>query len=145
MIRMLPASTNADYAGSRWSAWFLMLLGMAWVGPGLIHSFLPDGGAGVIAGLDLTHSRALIVALFAWAGATQIAHGLTMIVIGWRYRTLTPLLLAISLVERSLLAWSAWLRHAPASGHHPPEHYGSLVAVPLIGLFLWQSLRPARS
>ena len=144
MIRILPASTNADYAGSRWAAWFLVFLGVAWTGPGLIHSFLPDGGAGVIAGLDLTHSRALIVALFAWAGATQIAHGLTMIAIGWRYRTLTPLLLAISLVERSLLAWSAWLRHAPASGHHPPEHYGSLVAVPLIGWFLWLSLRPTR-
>jgi hypothetical protein len=29
--------------------------------PGLIHVFLPDGGAGVIAGLDLSKNRATII------------------------------------------------------------------------------------
>lgn len=140
-MSLLPPSTNHGYAGAPAAAWFLVLLGVAWVVPGLIHSLLPDGGAGVIAGLDLSTQRPLIVALFAWAGATQIAHGLVMITVGMRYRPLVPLLLAISLLERGLLVWSAWVRHVPVSGHRPPEHYGSLVAVPLIMLFLWLSLR----
>lgn len=141
---LIARSTNADYHGSRYAAWFLVLLGLLWVGPGLIHSFLPDGGAGVIAGLDLGQNRPMIIALFAWAGATQIAHGLIMIAIGLRYRTLVPLMLLLSLIERALLSYSGWVRHVPVSGHHPPEHYGSLIALPLIAAALWASLRPVR-
>lgn len=141
---MLPPSTNDQYRGARASAWFLTLLGIAWLIPGLIHTILPDGGAGVIAGLDLSHNTNTIFALFAWAGATQIAHGLVMVAVGLAYRSLVPLFLAVSLIERSLLAFSGWVRHAPPNGHHPPEHYGSLTAVPLILVFLWLSLRSRR-
>ena len=31
---LLPVSANADYRGSRWSAWFLLLIGLGTVGPG---------------------------------------------------------------------------------------------------------------
>lgn len=144
MSRLLPPSTNGQYRGSRLSAWFLALYGISWIIPGLIHSFLPDGGAGVIAGLDLSHNRSMIIGMFAWAGATQIAHGIVTLVVAIRYRTLVPLFLLVSLVERALLAWSAWARNAPPSGHHPPEHYASLIALPLILLFLWLALRPTR-
>ncbi len=145
MSALLPASTNDEYNGSRWSAWFLTLYGILSIGPGLIHSFLPDGGAGVIAGLDLSHNPNMIFGMFAWAGATQIAHGIVTLLVGLRYRSLVPIFLVVSLIERVLLSWSGWVRHVPVSGHHPPEHYGSLVAVPLIAVFLWLSLRGARA
>ena len=140
---LLPGSTNAAYRGAPVAAWFTMLLGVGWLVPGAIHSFLPDGGAGSIAGIDMRHQPQLIMALFAWAGATQMAHGAMLIVIGWRYRPLVPLALLLSLIERALLSWSGWVRHVPIDGHHPPEHYGSLIAVPLILLFLILSLRTA--
>lgn len=142
----LPTSTNADYRGARAAAWFLVFLGIGWVVPGMIHMFLPDGGAGVIAGIDFgTHTRT-IVAIFAWAGATQFAHGLVMVAVGLRYRSLVPLLLAISLVERCLLSFFGWVWKAPPPGaHHPPEHYGSLALVPIIAIFLWLSLRQSRA
>ena len=54
-------------------------MGLATLGPGLIHSFLPDGGAGVIAGMDLSGNGAAIVRVFAWAGATLIVWGLTLL------------------------------------------------------------------
>lgn len=144
MTGFLPASNNAAYHGSRYAAWFLIFLGISWIGPGLIHSFLPDGGAGVIAGIDLSTNGRTIIAAFAWAGATQLAHGLVMLLIGLRYRPLVPALLAVSLMERSLLAYSGWIRNAPpVGGHHPPEHYASLIAVPLLIAFLWLSRPPA--
>jgi hypothetical protein len=143
MIALLPPSTNHQYHGSRYAAWFLALYGIGWIGPGMIHSFLPDGGAGSIAGLDLSHNPTMIFAMFAWAGATQIAHGLATLVVAMRYRSLVPLFLLVSLFERLLLSLSGWVTHAPASGHHPPEHYGSLISLPLILLFLWLALRPA--
>lgn len=106
MTDLFPLSTNVGYQGSRYAAWFATLYGAGWLLPGLIHSFLPDGGAGVIAGLDLTNDRNAVVAMFAWAGATQLVHGLLIIAIGIKYRTLVPLALLLSLVERLLLGLS---------------------------------------
>lgn len=141
MSAFLPPSTNGQYRGSRYAAWFLALYGIAWIVPGMIHSFLPDGGAGTIAGLDLSHNPTLIFGMFAWAGATQIAHGIVTLVVALRYRSLVPLFLLVSLIERLLLSWSGWAKHVPVSGHHPPEHYASLISLPVIMLFLWLSVR----
>lgn len=143
MTALLPPGTNRQYHGSRYAAWFLALYGIGWTVPGMIHSFLPDGGAGTIAGLDLSHNRGLILGLFAWAGATQIAHGIVTLIVALFYRSLVPLFLLVSLLERSLLSWSAWIGEGKAGGHHPPEHYASLVLVPVILLFLALALRPA--
>lgn len=142
MRAILPPSTNDDYRGAPAAAWFLAFYGIAWIVPGLLHSFLPDGGAGTIAGLDLSHNPQVIFGLFAWAGATQLAHGLVTLAVALRYRPLVPLFLLVSLIERSLLSLSGWVRHVPVSGHHPPEHFASLWSLPLIALFLWLSLRP---
>lgn len=141
MTALFPPSSNASYLGSRYAAWFTAFYGVGWVIPGMIHSFLPDGGAGVIAGIDLSTDRNRVVAMFAWAGATQLAHGLLILAIGLAYRALVPMALAVSLIERLLLGLSGWVRHTSASGHHPPEHYVTLVAIPLLAIFLWLSLR----
>lgn len=143
MSALRPPSTNHQYHGSRYAAWFLTFYGIGWIVPGLIHSFLPDGGAGTIAGRDLSHNPALIVGLFAWAGATQIAHGIVTLVVALFYRSLVPLFLLVSLLERVLLSWSAWIGRGQTGGHHPPEHYASLILVPFILFFLWLALRPA--
>lgn len=137
---LLPPSTNARYRGAPGAAAFLAVLAVLTIVPGLIHVFLPDGGAGVIAGIDLGACRPVIVALFAWAGATQIALGLAMLLVALRYRDLVPLLLALVLLERTLHLLNAWvLKPGP---HHPPEHYAVLAGVPLIAAALWLSLRP---
>lgn len=142
MTALLPPSTNHHYRGARAAAWFLALYGVCWIVP-VIHSFLPDNGAGTIAGLDLGHNPALIIGLFAWAGATQIVHGMVTLAVALHYRTLVPLFLLVSLLERSLLSWSAWVGRAQPGVHHPPEHYASLILVPVILLFLLLALRPA--
>lgn len=144
-MSLLPPSTNDSYRGNIWASHFLLLLGIGWVIPGLIHAFLPDGGAGTIAGIDLRGNGSALIGAFAWAGATQIAHGLTMIAVATRYRSLVPLLLAVSLIERGLLTLTGWITKAPATGHHPPEHYASALLIAPILLFLWLSLRQRAS
>lgn len=136
--RLLPPSTNAQYRGAPLAAHLLTVLGVLTIVPGALHSFLPDGGAGVIAGLDLGTCGRVIIALFRWAGATQIALGIVMIAAGTRYRTLVPLVLAVVALERGLHLVHAWTGEA---AHHPPEHYAVLVAWPLIVAALWASLR----
>lgn len=141
---MLPESTNAQYTGAPASAWFLALLALLTIGPGLVHYVLPDGGAGVIAGLDLSTQSATIVGVFAWMGATQIPYGLAQLAVATRYRTLVPLFLLLALIERTLGAVAAWVTKAPPDAHHPPNHYGVVIALPLIALFLALSLRRKR-
>ena len=141
----LPPSTNAHYAGSRLAAWFLTFVGITTIGPGLIHTFLPDGGAGVIAGMDLSGNGAAIVGVFAWAGATQIVWGITLLVASLRYRSLVPPLFALLLLERSLIALNLWVLKAPASGHHPPEAWATLVTLPLLVAALALALRGRRA
>jgi hypothetical protein len=144
-MSLWPSSSNAQYQGAAISAWFLAFLGLGSLIPGLIHYFLPDGGAGVIAHLDMGEKRPLIVGVFAWMGATQIAYGLAQLAIAFRYRTLTPLFLLLALIERGLGAIAAWITKASPTDHHPPENYAVIVVAPLIIVFLLMSLRRAKS
>ena len=143
-MSFLPASTNSSYGGAPLAAWFLTFIGVTTIGPGLIHSFLPDGGAGVIAGIDLSGNGASVIGVFAWAGATQIVWGTALLVASLRYRSLVPPLLALVALERGLIALNLWVLKAPASGHHPPEAYATLISLPLILGALALSLRAQR-
>lgn len=140
-MALLPPSTNDQYRGARSAPWFLLLAAVLTLVPGLIHSFLPDGGAGVIAGLDMGGKRSLVVGLFRWEGATQLAMGICMLAVAVRYRPLTPLFLLALIIERGLMSLQGWVLTPPASGHHPPEHYASPVTALLAAGFLMLSLR----
>jgi hypothetical protein len=140
-MALLPETTNAAYRGSVWSAMYLGLTGLLTIGPGCIHYFLPDGGAGVIAGLDLSGDRATIVGVFAWEGASQIALGIAQLLVALCYRTLVPLFLLLQLVETALDAVAFWITKASPTGHHPPENYAALATLPLLAIFLALSLR----
>jgi hypothetical protein len=138
---LLPPSTNDRYGGSIGSARFLTLVSVLTILPGMIHVFLPDGGAGTIAGIDLGPAAPVIIALFAWAGATQIVFGIVGLVVSLRYRDLVPLMLSLIVLERLLHALDGWLLKT-GTGHHPPEHYAVLIVLPLLVLALAGSLRP---
>ena len=144
-MALLPPSTNAQYRGAIVSAWFLMLAGALEFVPGCIHYFLPDGGAGVIAGLDLSGDAETIVRVFAWMGALQIPLGALLFLVGLRYRTLVPLGLLVVAAARGLMSVDAWLLKGAGNGHPPPEHFGSPVATVLALVFLAISLREQRA
>ncbi len=140
-MSLLPASTNDLYRGSPASVWFLGFYGLLELITGLIHFVLPDGGAGVIAGLDLTQNKPTVIGVFAWMGALQIAYGLGILTVAYWCRPLVPLFLALGLVERLLMSVAAWVTKPSPTGHHPPEHYASLVLVPVLAAFLALAVR----
>src|SRR5262252_2469107 len=116
----LPPSSNDLYRGALWSAHFLTLFSALTIVPGCIHTFARDGGAGTIAGIDLSQNGRVVIAVFAWAGATQIAFGLATLAVSLRYRSLVPLMLALAIVERTLHALDAWALKSAGTVHHPP-------------------------
>jgi len=144
-MALLPPSTNADYRGSTLAAWFLVFSAVLTIAPGMIHYFLPDGGSGVIAHIDLTTRADTIIAIFAWYGAMQIPFGILILIIALRYRTLVPLVLLLLILMQSLSAFAAWFWKGSHGDHHPPEHYGSAIFVALGLVFFALSLRPRRT
>lgn len=144
-MALLPPSTNSDYHGATISAWFLALSSVTTIVPGLIHYFLPDGGAGVIGGVDLSTRADTIITLFAWYGAMQIPFGILILIIALRYRSLVPLVLLLTILMQALGAYLGWFGKGLHSGHHPPEHYGSAAFVVLGTLFFMLSLRDRRA
>lgn len=140
MSALLPAST-IPYQGHKACPPFLAFLALGTIIPGLIHSFLPDGGAGSIAGLDLNAGGPVIIGTFAWAGATQLAYGTLMLLVALRYRALVPLFFLIILMERSLIALNTWVLKPAGTGHHPPEAYATLALLPLVAAALYFSLK----
>lgn len=145
-MSLLPPSSNDAYRGWKLAAWALTVLAAGTIIPALIHIGLPDGGAGVIAGLDLSQGRHTIISLFAWAGTTQFVWGLILFAISLRYRSLVPLALALLVIERALHTWNMWgPKGTPlAGGHHPPEAWVTLGSVPVLAILLALSLRRAR-
>ena len=142
-MNILPPSTNHLYRGSLASVWFLGLYGLLELIPGSIHYLLPDGGAGVIAGLNLTSNKHTIIGVFAWMGALQIAYGLGMLAVAFWYRPLVPLFLGLGLLEKILMSVAAWVTKPSPTGHHPPGHYGSLLLVPVLAVFLAMAMKPS--
>ena len=138
---LFPKSTNGEYAGSKIAAWFLLLVGFLELIPGCIHYFLPDGGAGVIAGLDLSRDRVMVVGMFAWMGSVQIPFALALILVATRYQSFVPLFLFLACIERALMSLASWVLKPAPGPHHPPEHYASPIAAALIALFFLLSLR----
>ena len=143
-MALLPPSTNAEYRGSTLAAWFLVVSAVMTIVPGMIHYFLPDGGARVIAHIDLTTRADTIIAIFAWYGAMQIPFGILILVIALRYRALVPLVLLLLIMMQALSAFAAWVWKGSHGGHHPPEHYGSAVFVVLGVIVFALSLRSRR-
>lgn len=135
-MNVLPLSMNHLYRGSVASAWFLGLYGLLEFAPGCLHFFLSEGGAEVIAGLDLTQNRHAIICVFAWMGSLQISYGLGILSVALWYRPLVPLFLSLGLIERTLMSLAAWITKPGSTGHHPPEHYASLIAIPILAVFL---------
>ncbi|MBU4433187.1 MAG: hypothetical protein KKC14_02095 [Alphaproteobacteria bacterium] len=87
----------------------LGLMGLINLGRGAIHAFAPDGGAGSIAGLDLSTSRETILSLFATLGLAQIAKGVFELYVVARRRDLLGLFLAMQTLDTLLAVANLYL------------------------------------
>jgi hypothetical protein len=139
-VSWLPERSNGAYRGSPWAWRFLILLGVVNLARGGIHFFADDGGAGRIAGIDLSHGGDVIVMLFAIMGLDQLAWGAIDFYVALRQRAFVPLVLAITLAKQAVSAIVLWL-YKPLSVPAPGK-YGAVLTLPLFALALWLSLRP---
>ncbi len=142
-MTLLPESSNARYRGMA-IAWQLLLLQAAinFVRGG-IHFFADDGGAGRIAGIDLSQGGAVIVMLFAVMGLDQISWGAIDAWVALRQRSFVPLVWAVTLVKQLLGIAVMWVyKPLPVPA---PGKYAAIIAVPVLAFALWASLREPKA
>ena len=139
-MSLFPPRSNDAYRGSAWAWRLLILLGVVNLVRGGIHFFAQDGGAGRIAGIDLSQGGDVIVMLFAIMGLDQITWGAVDLYVALRQRAFVPLVFAVTLAKQAVAALVLWV-YKPLSVPAPGK-YGALLTLPLLALALWLSLRP---
>jgi len=108
-----------------------------------IHLLTTDGGAGSIAGMDLSVAGAEgIIFAFALWGSAQLIYALIQLLVAFRYRSLIPLMYVLLILETLLRELVG--RMKPVSfAHTPPGAVANYVILPLALVMLALSLRVA--
>jgi hypothetical protein len=138
---LLPAKVDGSLRGSKVPLYFFVLVATIGIVRSCIHLFAPDGGAGSIAGMDLTVSGAdEVIFAFALWGSAQLIYALLQWLVILRYRSLLPLMWLVQLLEtfgRMLVGWIKPVHFA----HTPPGAYQNdlylVLGAVMLGLCLW--------
>jgi hypothetical protein len=144
---MLPAKIDNTIRGSKIPFYVFALYAIVSTVRSCIHLLSPDGGAGTIAGMDLSVAGADgIIFAFALWGSSQLLFALIQLLAVIRYRSLVPfmwLMLALEVLLRELVGAMKPVTFA----HTPPGAIGNQIILPLavlmLGLALWGAYKKA--
>lgn len=140
MQRILPKSADNTYLGAKTAYIFFVLISVISFARSLVHVFLPDGGASVIAGLDLTADSKNIVFAFGLWGISQVVYALIQMLVAFRYKSLIPLMIIILIIE-TLGRMMVGIIKPPILFHTPPGGFANWIMLPLAIVMLLLSLK----
>jgi hypothetical protein len=142
---LLPAKIDNTIRGSQIPFYVFALYAVVSLVRSCIHLLAPDGGAGSIAGMDLSVAGADgIVFAFALWGSSQLILAVIQLLVVFRYRSFVPfmyLMLMLEVLLRDLVGQMKPVTFA----HTPPGAIGNQLTLPLtalmLGLSLWSAYR----
>jgi hypothetical protein len=137
---LLPTRVDNTIRGSKLPVYLFAMYTAASMARSLIHLLAPDGGAGSIAGIDLSTGGAegIIFAFGLW-GSSQVMFALIQFLVVVRYRSLVPLMYLMLILEVLLRELVGVLK--PVSFIHPPPGaVANQLVLPLAALMLGWSL-----
>jgi hypothetical protein len=137
---MFPPQADNTLRGSKIPFYLFTIYTLVSLVRSCIHLFSLDGGAGSIAGMDLSVAGADgIIFAFALWGSSQLLFALIQLLVVIRYRSLVPfmwLMLALEILLRELVGKMKPVTFA----HTPPGAIGNQLLLPLAVLMLVLSL-----
>ncbi len=137
---LLPAKIDNVIRGTKIPFYIFALYAIVSTVRSCIHLLSPDGGAGTIAGMDLSVAGADgIIFAFALWGSSQLLFALIQLLTVIRYRSLIPfmwLILALEVLLRELVGAMKPVTFA----HTPPGAIGNQIILPLAVVMLVWSL-----
>lgn len=142
---LLPANIDNTIRGWKLPFYVFTLYTVISTVRSFIHLLSPDGGAGSIAGMDLSVAGADgIIFAFALWGSAQLLMAIIQLLVVVRYRSLIPfmwLMLILEVLLRELVGAMKPVNFA----HTPPGALGNQLFLPLaalmLGLSLWSAYR----
>ena len=136
LTRLLPAQADNTIQGMKLPVYVFTLIAIVSTVRSCIHLLAPDGGAGSIAGMDLSVAGADgIVFAFALWGSAQLIYGLIQLIVAFRYRSLIPLMYVLLILE-TLLRLLVGTMRSVSFAHTPPGAIGNYTVLPLAVLML---------
>jgi len=140
-VRLFPKQVDDNFQGYKIASTIFLLVAFVTVARSCIHVLAPDGGAGSIAGINVSvEGGSNIVSLFALWGLSQLLLGFVYSVVFFRYKSLIPFMYLLLLVEYSGRIVLGLLKPLIVS-HLPPGAIGNYVMVPLACIMLFLSLK----
>jgi hypothetical protein len=130
------------YRGAAFGWIFVAFAGCMNTFRGSVHLFTHDGGAGRIAGIDLSQGGEVILTLFAGAGLTQLLTAVVDFAVAFRFRALVPAACVYHLLHLFGSAVIVWLWRPLAVP--APGKFGMLILTPIAAIALWAALRKPR-
>ena len=142
---LLPAKIANTIRGSKIPFYVFALYAVVSLVRSCIHLLAPDGGAGSIAGMDLSVAGADgIIFAFALWGSSQLILAVIQLLVVFRYRSFVPfmyLMLMLEVLLRDLVGQMKPVTFA----HTPPGAICNQLTLPLtalmLGLSLWSAYR----
>lgn len=137
---LLPATVDNTIRGMKLPAYLFAFIAVVSTVRSCIHLFSPDGGAGSIAGMDLSVEGAdEVIFSFALWGSAQLIYALIQLAVAFRYRSLVPAMYLLLMLE-TLLRMLVGRMKPVHFAHTPPGAIGNWVILPLAALMLILSL-----
>jgi len=132
---LLPPVVDNSIRGWRFPTYLFTLVAIVSTVRSLVHLLAPDGGAGSIAGVDLSAGAPAIIFSFALWGSAQLVYAFLQLTVAFRYRSLVPFLYLLLLIETLLRMLVGHIKPITLS-HKPPGEYGNYVVLPVSALML---------
>jgi hypothetical protein len=141
---LLPEKADNTFSGRKLPILLFAIITLFSLVRSLIHLLSPDGGAGSIAGMDLSLAGADgIIFAFALWGSAQLIYALIQLLVLLRYRALIPLMYLLLIVE-TLLRILVGSMKPVGFAHTPPGALGNQILLPLALGMLVLSFWPAK-
>ena len=141
---VLPAKADNTIRGMKLPVYVFALIAIISTVRSLIHLLAPDGGAGSIAGMDLSVAGANgIIFAFALWGSAQLIYALIQLIVVFRYRSLVPLMYVLLILEILLREFVGHTKPVTFA-HTPPDAIGDYISLPLAVFMLALSPWSAR-
>jgi len=133
---LLPVTADNAVRGLKLPVYVFAVIAVISTVRSCIHLLAPDGGAGSIAGMDLSVAGAGgIVFSFALWGSSQLIYAVIQLVVVFRYRSLVPFMYVLLILETLLRQLVGHMKPVKFS-HTPPGAIGNYVILPLAVLML---------
>ena len=141
---LLPPKVDNTIRGMKLPVYIFAFIAVISTVRSCIHLLAPDGGAGSIAGIDLSVAGAngIIFAFGLW-GSSQLLYAIIQLVVVLRYRSLVPFMYLLLILETILRQFVGHTK-PPTLLHTPPGAIGDYINLPLALIMLVLSLWSAR-